>query len=356
LFDYLPPYNYVLNSVNGTADYIKTTKETKEVDTNGVPVQPTLINISDDSKMNFETKKKNLIVYLIGETTRAKNIGFNGYERNTTEILDNKGIINFEHFYSCGTSTFNSIPCLFAFNNKMTFREIINHENYLDIFKKFDFELDWVSNNGSCKGVCWATNYEDIRGNGDDINLLTGLEERIDGYKGKNTILYLHMRGSHGPSYYTRYPEEYEFYKPACHERQIRKCSDKEITNAYDNSIKYNMFVISKIMEILETKQDEFNIGLIFMSDHGESLGEKGFYLHGGSYILTKEEQGRVGAFMWFSNDFLRDFKLDKTCLVKEGKTSEFTHYNMFSSMLGLFKIENKYYKKDMDIFRKCRQ
>jgi lipid A ethanolaminephosphotransferase len=337
--DYLPPYNYIAGTISAIKKYNKVinTKVTK-----------TYINISDDSVLNLNTKRGNLLIFVIGESERSRSISYNGYDKNTMEFLDKykDNIINFQNFYSCNTSTFNSIPCMFTHSKKLSLSKMLDYENYIDILKKLDFGLEWRSSNGGCKGICNAI--KNIIEKNDDMDLLDNFE-KID----KNNVIFLHIRGSHGTEYYARYPKEFEYWKPVCREKELRKCSDEEIINAYNNSIRYTMFVISKIIEILQNKK-ELNTGLIFVSDHGENMGENGFYLHGTPFGLTKEFAGKVASFMWFSDDWYREFNLNKQCM-KNKSTEKYEHYNIFHTILGIFKIENKYYDEKMDIFKDCK-
>jgi lipid A ethanolaminephosphotransferase len=202
ILNYLPPYNYTFNTLGSIAKKIYIPTKTK---------QP-LINISDDSEMNLKTNRKNLIIYVIGEATRADHLGFNGYERNTTEFLDKYNVINFSNFYSCNTSTFNSIPCMFSFDKSLGLKKSLKYENYLDIFKKFGFELYWISNNGGCKGVCSATNFTYLDSpKDDDMDLLMGLGKMIDNISADNAIIYLHMRGNHGQNIISDIPLDLTF-------------------------------------------------------------------------------------------------------------------------------------------------
>jgi lipid A ethanolaminephosphotransferase len=345
LADYLPPYNYIAGTINAIKKYNKIMRITTMGET-----QKTYINISDDSILNLNTEKENLLIFVIGESERSKSISYNGYDKSTMEFLDKykDNIINFQNFYSCNTSTFNSIPCMFTHSKKLSLSKMLDHENYIDILKKLDFGLEWRTSNGGCKGVCSAIT--NIIEKNDDIELLDNFG-RIDKNK-RNNIIFLHIRGSHGTEYYTRYPQEFEHWKPVCKEKELRKCSDEEIINAYNNSIRYTMFVISKIIETLQNKKN-LNTGLIFVSDHGENMGENGFYLHGTPFSLTKEFAGKVASFMWFSDNWYKEFSLDKQCM-KNKSTERYEHYNIFHTILGIFKIENKYYDEGMDIFKGC--
>jgi lipid A ethanolaminephosphotransferase len=356
LSGYLPPFNYTFGSVN--AAY----KKIRGYITKNIKKEP-LISIIEDSTL-INTTKPTLIIFLIGETTRAKNIGWNGYERNTMEFLESykKDIINFSNWYSCNTSTFNSIPCMFGFDDSFSYKKILKYENYLHILKKLNFNLYWFSNNGGCKGVCEDAipEHKIIKSpDGDDMELLQEVK-KLELAK-QNTIVYLHLRGSHGPEYYKRYPIDFEYYNPVCKYKEIRNCENQSIVNAYDNSVRYNMFVIAKIIDFLKIQEKRFNVALFFTADHGESLGENGFYLHAAPMFLVKDTQGHPASFLWMPSETLKNLKVDKQCLSQwQSKTETegkgFSHFNIFHSIIGLFNIKNKYYNSSMDIFSTCRK
>jgi lipid A ethanolaminephosphotransferase len=224
---------------------------------------------------------------------------------------------------------------------------MLEYENYIDIFNKLGFKLQWRTNNGDCKGVCGGiTDY--IEGEGDE-----GLMDSFDEFtKAENNVVFLHLRGSHGTEYYKQYPPEFEYYKPVCKQKELRKCSDEEIMNAYDNSIRYTMYLVSNLIDKLREKQG-YNIGVVFVSDHGEAIGENGFYLHGTPYFMTKEIVGKVLSFMWFNDSWYKEFEYDKQCM-KSKENEKVGHYNMFSTILKLMKIKNDYIRDDDDIFKTC--
>jgi len=157
----------------------------------------------------------------------------------------------------------------------------------------------------------------------------------------------LHTMGSHGPAYYKRYPDSFEVFFPACQTNQLNECNDEEINNAYDNTIVYTDYVLSKLITVLEnnTKVDE--TVMFYVSDHGESLGENGLYLHGMPYLIAPDEQKRVAALMWFNEGFSRSLDVD---LIKEKIEVSLSHDNLFHTLLGFMSIETEVYQQDMDI------
>ncbi|GMO59432.1 MAG: phosphoethanolamine--lipid A transferase [Rickettsiales bacterium] len=350
LFDYVPPYNYTKGIVSTINTYRKLNKKQTTKDTN---TTTPIINEVFDNKINLNTKNKNVIIFIIGESQRSKSISYNGYERNTMEFLDKyrQNIINFQNFYSCNTSTFNSIPCMFSYSDNLSLDEMVDGRNFLDIFNYLKFDLKWKTNNGDCKGVCSAI--PNIIKYQTDEDLVDELPKDISVLQEKNNVIFLHIRGSHGTEYYKRYPKEFEKWSPVCQERELRKCKDAEIINAYDNSMRYSMFLVSKVIDNLQ-KLKNINASVIFISDHGEAIGENGFYLHATPFLLTKESVGKVASFMWFNDNFIKEFKMNKQC-IKDLESKKYTHFNIYHTMLGLFEIEEKNYNNKMDIFAKCK-
>ena len=165
----------------------------------------------------------------------------------------------------------------------------------------------------------------------------------------------LHTRGSHGPLYSARYPDEFEKFKPVCKNKNLDECKYEELVNAYDNTIHYSSYVIAQIIDILQKNNDNFNSILFFVSDHGESLGEDGQFMHGTPYNSANDFQKQVPFFMWLSKDFERGLKLNKQCLKKKS-SGEFSQDYIFHSLLGVFNIKSPFYNGDLDIFKDCKQ
>ncbi|MBN3859243.1 sulfatase-like hydrolase/transferase [Neisseriaceae bacterium PsAf] len=162
------------------------------------------------------------------------------------------------------------------------------------------------------------------------------------------------MNGSHGPAYYQRYPKSSEIFKPSCNTNQIQDCSSDSLYNVYDNTIVNTDYVLNDIIEGLKKYQNQINIGLIYVSDHGESLGEKGVYLHGTPYVLAPKEQTHIPMMIWMSNDFYKEKKIQLSCLRKKGNESAVSHDNLFHTILGMMSVETKEYHKKLDILKDC--
>ena len=330
----------------------------------------TFQDITTDVKYNNVSNKKNLVIFVVGEASRNKNWSLSGYEVNTNKYLEKQDLIYFNNFFSCGTSTAISVPCIFSHLSRKDFDiDMRNaYSNLLDFLKKANFNILWRENNSDCKGVCARIKTDNFTKNKihktlcnsrecfDEV-MIDDLQNKINNneFNAENNFIVLHQKGSHGPAYYLRYPENFEEYSPSCDSEYFNKCSNEEIINAYNNTINYTSYFLNKTIEILQQNQKKYNVALIYVSDHGQSLGEKGMYLHGTPYKFAPDEQKHVPFFMWFSNDFKKDFNINTVCLENK-KSQELTHDNIFHSVLGLFNIQTQYYKKELDLFSSCRQ
>jgi len=310
-------------------------------------------------------KKNNVLVMVVGETARAQNFHIDGYKRNTTPHLEQHNIINFKNVSSCGTATAISLPCMFSDLTHDNFDDNAakNRQNLLDAVSVAGLQALWVENNPDCKGVCDRIEQYDVKhiytdkycseGQCFDEALLNGLDTYIDNIK-SDAIIVLHTQGSHGPAYYRRYPEAFKVFEPECRSSTVQDCSDEEVVNAYDNTILYTDYFLSKVIDYLATKTTAINPAMLYVSDHGESLGEEGAYLHGLPYFLAPAYQKRIPLMLWLSDGFAQNKQLDARCLT--GKANDpLSHDNVLHSVLGLMDVSAGLYKADLDIFSSCR-
>lgn len=336
---------------------------TKSIAEGTIIIQP----IENDAKKILapeKQKKPSLIILVLGETARSMNFSLNGYDRNTNPLLAKQDIINFSNVSSCGTTTAVSVPCMFSkfirenFNNSKGKK----YENLLDVVNHAGYRVHWRDNNTGCQGICKRINFEDLThnntsiycesGNCIDEILLHKLQKIVNKENGDMLII-LHQKGNHGPTYHQRYPEKFEVFKPMCKTNQLRSCSQEEITNAYDNAILYTDYFISQSIEFLKGNSIDYNTAMIYISDHGESLGENNLYLHGLPYMIAPVQQKQVPFILWLSNGYQQTYEIDKSCISNKS-ANKLSHDNLFSSMLGLLAIQTKVYDKNLDIFASC--
>lgn len=289
---------------------------------------------------------RELVILVIGETARADHFSLNGYQRNTNPRLSmEKRLISYSDITSCGTSTATSVPCMFAFAGHDNFDLDTSSytENILDILKRSGVEILWRDNNSDSKGVATRVSYQDYKSSSvntvcdvecRDAGMLEGLQEYIDTQSGEILIV-LHQMGSHGPAYFNRYPKVFEKFKPACQSPELSKCTTEEIVNAYDNTLLYTDYFLSKVIELLERNTPKFETAMFYVSDHGESLGESGIYLHGMPFMFAPNEQIKVPVITWIGES--SDIDYEKSLAQKDIPNS---HDALFSALLSAFEIE----------------
>jgi lipid A ethanolaminephosphotransferase len=212
-------------------------------------------------------------------------------------------------------------------------------------------------------GVCarvptettWSLNDKQYCDGGDCLDDL--LVEQLRGALAANDrdlVVVLHQIGSHGPSYFKRYTDDYRVFKPTCDTNQLQSCSREEIVNAYDDSILYTDRILSEAIDVLAEASDRFDTALLYASDHGESLGEGGMYLHGMPYTFAPDTQKHVPMLFWTSRGYRAASALDMAC-VRDGADAEYSHDNLFHSVLGMFGVRTDVYQADLDVFASCR-
>lgn len=333
-----------------------------EVQAVEMPLQP----LGRDAGQRGHGERKAVLVLVVGETARAANFGINGYDRPTTPRLAAADVVNFDNFRSCGTSTATSLPCMFSSQQRAEFdNNLAEHtENLLDVLDHAGLEVFWRDNNSGCKGVCARVASTDMTDAGvheycstgecfDEV-LLHGLGKHIDAADG-DTVVVLHQHGSHGPDYYRRHPARFTRFTPECASNAPHDCSRAEIVNAYDNTILYTDHVLGEVIDFLRARSDDYDTAMIYVSDHGESLGEDGIYLHGFPYAIAPEQQTHVPFVVWLSDGFRQNFGIDTGCLRRHAD-QRYSHDNLFSSVLGLMRVETEAYRSDNDLFRPCRR
>jgi lipid A ethanolaminephosphotransferase len=309
-----------------------------------------------DAKIEKRDKRK-VVIMVVGEAARADHFSLNGYEKETNPLLKKEEIINFSNMYSCGTTTAVSVPCMFSIydRNDYNTQKGLHTENVLDVLSHAGVEVLWRDNNSNSKGVADRVKYEHYKtpkyntmceGECRDEGMLVGLEQRIE-ESDKDMVIVLHQMGNHGPAYYKRYPKEFERFTPTCETNQLEECSQEEIANAYDNALLYTDYFLSRTIQFLKKYEETIETAMFYMADHGESLGEGGFYLHGLPYFIAPDAQTHVASVLWLG----KDFPVDKEKLGKVA-SNEFSQDNLFSTLLGLFDVQTEVYEKDMDIFR----
>lgn len=310
------------------------------------------------------TAKPRLLIVVLGETVRAQNWGLNGYARQTTPELAAIGPVNFPDVTACGSSTEVSVPCMFSPFGRAHYDKarIQQSESLLHVLEHAGIGTLWRDNQTGCKGVCDGLAFEsyehatdadlcDAGGCQDEV-MLRGLAPEIDRRPGDRVVV-LHQLGNHGPSYYLRYPKRLERYVPACQRSELGKCTRQEIVNAYDNAVLHTDEFVARTIRFLIAQSTTHDTALIYLSDHGESLGENGLYLHGVPYAIAPETQTKVPMVMWLSPGLAAEQRIDVACL-KRHAAAPASQDNLFHSVLGLMQVRTGEYDGRLDLFRGC--
>ena len=309
--------------------------------------EPLVLNrtVFDDETNEELEDGHELVIMIVGETVRADHLGLNGYKRQTTPRLAAMDhLVSFSNFSSCGTATAVSVPCMFSPFNRREYSDdaIYRAENVLDVLQRQKVAVLWRDNNSSSKGVADRVTYQSYKSS--DVNpicdpecrdegMLTGLDNFIADHPDQDIFILLHVMGSHGPEYYKRYPSQYGKFQPTCQTNHLSQCSQDELLNSYDNTIVYADSVIADSIQMLKT-HDDYETALLYVSDHGESLGENNVYLHGLPYDFAPQAQKQVAALAWLPPN--SDFDFAKT-LAQSAQA--FSHDNLFCSLLAVFEV-----------------
>lgn len=331
----------------------------------------TLLPMGRDAKVAAlrPTDKPPLLLLVLGETARMGNFGVNGYERPTTPELAKENIISLKGVMSCGTSTATSVPCMFSHLGKEAFEgRKNNYESLIDVLNHAGLAVLWIDNQSGCKGVCERVpqaltkelKHPTLCKNGEcfDEIMLHEIDQRIQALpaerRAKGVVVVMHQMGSHGPAYYKRVPDNFRKFQPECKSNALQECSREQVVNSFDNTILYTDYFLAQAIQWLKKSETTSAPALLYVSDHGESLGENNVYLHGLPYRVAPDVQKRVPWITWLSPRFEKQSGLVNTCLKNKTDTA-LTHDNYFHSVLGLMNVSSEVYQEKLDVHANCR-
>jgi len=317
-----------------------------------------------------------LLMLVVGETARSANFSLNGYARPTNPELARLPVLSLRNVSSCGTSTAASLPCMFSHLGREAYgAQKTPQENLLDVLQRAGLAVLWLDNQSGCKGVCDRVPSSDTRNQATgakplparlcdgeeclDEALLHGLDERLAALDparvAKGVVLVLHQMGSHGPAYYKRSPASLKPFQPECRSNALQQCPREQVVNAYDNTIAYTDHVLAGAIRWLDAQQARFAPGLLYMSDHGESLGENNLYLHGMPYAFAPKEQIHVPAILWLPEASAGAQGVTRECL-NARRDLPASHDQLFHTVLGFSGVQTAVYKPDWDLLQACRK
>lgn len=329
-----------------------------------------------DKNPKIENESEEILgIVVVGETARADRQSLNGYSRKTNPLLEKQEIVNYKNAYACGTLTKISVPCMFFLGDYTKFSEqkAKYQQNLLSVVEKAGVETIWIENNSSCKSVCdrgtkkidiitdQNNTYDEILlkitedlilNNNVELKNINFEKNRSDNLKSyltfkqsdkKRSLIILHIMGSHGPKYYKRYPEIFDKFKPSCKKNTPQDCTLEELSNAFDNTILYTDYILDSLIKILK-KQNKQSF-LIYASDHGESLGEYGLYLHGAPLSIAPKEQTHIPWLMWFSEKYKKNNNIEFL-----NNDEKITHEYFPHTILDALKIKTTLFKKNKSL------
>ncbi|MDI6956915.1 phosphoethanolamine transferase EptA [Pantoea sp. Pa-EAmG] len=347
------------NIVSGTGHY---------VDQRYLQGSQALVKIGEDAKKGpliTAGSKKTLVVLVVGETARAENFSLGGYARDTNPQLKKQQVIYYPNASSCGTETAISVPCMFSNMPREHYDANLAHhqEGVLDVLAHAGVSVLWRENDGGCKGACDRVPHTDMtqwqlpQYCHDGFCLDDVLLHRFDNYVDSlhnDGIIVLHQMGSHGPAYFKRYPAAFQRFTPTCDSNQIQDCDHQALVNTYDNSLLYTDDMLSRTIDKLKGLSDRFNVALVYLSDHGESLGEHGMYLHGAPYLFAPSQQTHIPLLLWMSPGYAAAYHIDQACLRQQAAETAVSQDNLFHTVLGLFNIQTQQYQPQLDMIKSC--
>lgn len=328
-----------------------------------------LVHYGEDAKRTPQSQQPKLMVLVVGETARAESFSLNGYGRDTNpELSKVPNLINFTQANSCGTATAVSVPCMFSGMPRKDYdsRIAAHREGLLDIAQRAGYKVTWIDNNSGCKGACDRIHqyeipadikktYCDGREYCSDGVLVASLHRYMQSIpKTDNSpqLIVLHQMGSHGPAYYERTEPQYQPFKPICQTNTIQSCEHQTLINTYDNSIVYTDHILTQVIGQLQENQ-KYQTGFWYLSDHGESTGENGLYLHGAPYAIAPSQQTHIPMMMWFSPKWQNNNSQHQQCLLAQQKQNV-GQDNLFPTLLSLLDVKSQVVDSKLDLLSQC--
>ncbi len=287
---------------------------------------------------------KSVVILVIGESARRANFSLYGYHKNTNPLLSKLNNLYAYPAESSATYTTAGVKSILDHKKSNDLYEILPNylfRNGIDVIWR---TTNWGEPNVNIKNYSNKQDLGKICPNdisGYDEMLLCGLKDRILKSDFNKILIVLHTSTSHGPTYSKKYPQRFNQFQPTCESVELSKCTQEELINAYDNTILYTDYILSELIKDL-TQLKDYNSTMLFVSDHGESLGEKNLYMHGLPISIAPKEQFEIPFIVWTSNDSIK---------LKENKM--LSQYHVFHSVLDFLAIESPVYDATMSVFKK---
>lgn len=295
-----------------------------------------------------------VVVFVIGESLRNDHLQINGYERETTPyLMEEDNLVSLADIYGAECFTHTSVPQIMTRADSLNPQRAYDEQSFVTIFKDAGFRTTWIANQESVATYAYFMNECDtlIYVNGDksvytfdkwlDEDILPHLENELQD-DNPTQLHILHSIGSHW-WYNSHYTDEFERYTPVIKSRVVSSNTQEEMINSYDNTILYTDYFIKETIDLIRDKKSI----LIFLSDHGESLGEDGYYLHG----ADRPELHYPAAFVWYSDKYAQSFP-DMIENLKDNSDKKYRSDYLFHSIIDAADITTEYIEPQLSIFR----
>ena len=332
------------------------------------PLQPMGTDAQIRQRTATAVERPPLLVFVLGETARSQSFSLNGYERLTNPLLAKENITSFTQVESCGTSTAESVPCMFSHLGRVAYaKRDQDFENLLDVLQRAGLAVLWIDNQSGCKDQCDRVpniNTSNLQvpghceaGECRDTVMLTRIDAELAKLpaerRARGTVVVMHQMGSHGPAYFKRTPAEFKKFVPECNDTSLSQCDRAQVVNAYDNTILLTDYFLSRVITWLKAQEKISTPAMLYVADHGESLGEKNLYLHGLPFAVAPAEQKTVPMITWLSPGFEQISRVNTRCL-QANRDKPLSHDNLFHSVLGLMAVKTTVYQRERDLFAAC--
>ncbi|MGP1716413.1 MAG: phosphoethanolamine transferase [Methylophilus sp.] len=330
-------------------------QEAKVFEARNVPLK----TIATDAYRNTpNNNKRKLVIVVVGETARYDRFALNGYRRATTPNLEAANVVSFSNVSACGTSTMVSVPCMFSSLGQRGYNKetALKQENVIDVLARNGIDVLWRDNNSDSKGVALRVKYQNFQSTNlnpicdpecRDVGMLDGLDKHIQSKNGKDILIVLHQMGNHGPEYFRRYPKAFEKFSPVCKSKELKDCTKQEIDNAYDNAILYTDYFLSEVIKFLKPYEENYDVGMMYIADHGESLGEYGMYLHAAPVVIAPKEQTKIPLIVWTGNS-----SAFPESHLRQHKNLALSHDDVFCSLMVAYDFNSNMCKPYMEAAR----
>ena len=307
--------------------------------------EKTSAGFSYEAERTAEVPGREVYVYIIGEASRAMNWQLYGYGRETNPLLSQEeGLVVFRDVLTQSNTTHKSVPLILSSVSTYEHDELYRRKGLPALFNEAGFDT-WFISNQSRQGAMIDHLAHDakhliyIRSPRHDTQLLDEMRKAIEKSTSRKLFFILHCYGSHF-SYHQRYPREFAYFQPD-NDVAIAKQHRPMLVNAYDNSVRYTDYVLSKIIDYLGSLENTSS-ALLYCADHGEDLidDHRERFLHASP--TTTAYQLYVASLAWFSESYRERFP-EKVAAAEANATAPATTHALFHTMADMASIRGRF-------------